>query len=475
MVVPRLSVLSREEVETIHEYALNILEEKGFLIKHRGLIERLLEAGLCVEGGRARFPRDLVIKCLEKAPKTITIYSRDGEQVFRVGGDNTFFNPGSAATKILDLGGTEPRDPVLRDLWDFALVVDALDELCFQSTALVPMDAPIETRDFIRLYPILMVSSKPIVTGAFEKDGVPRMLEILSVFSDQSVKPIAVFDLCPSPPLSLSEIASQNIIDLAENMVPIEIIPMPQIGATAPVTILGSLIQHHAEALACITIAQIIRSGAPVIYGGSPTVFDMRYGTTAIASPESLLLTTLYIEVAKYFNLPTHAYMGLSDSKEIDYQAGLETGWGVLIALLKSVNIVSGPGMIEFENTQSLEKLVIDAEAISEARSFVRELLFDQEHLAYSVILEAIDKGNYLTHKHTIKYMRKELTHPKIIDRMDRGRWIKKGKLDIRRRAREKVKKILEQHKPNLPPPDLARDLKQVINNLCKQYGYSIS
>lgn len=469
---PRLQVLSPDEIRRIHEAALTILERVGVEVEHEDARQILREAGAEVEGKRVKIPRDLVEKCLSSVPREVTVYSRDGEPALYLRGDNTYFNPGSAAIRYLEPGADTPREPMLRDLKTFALVVDALPELEAQSTALVPFDAPPEVRDFVRLLPILRVSRKPIVTGAFTKDGVPRMVRILSVFTDQEKKPIAIFDVCPSPPLSWSEIACQNIIDCARYGVPLELIPMPQLGATAPVTVLGAVVQHHAEMLSGIVLAQLVRRGTPVIYGGSPSGFDMRYGTPIIAAPGALLVTTLYVEVAKYFGLPTHAYLALSDSKMIDYQAGAETVVGALIALLKGVNVVSGPGMLEFESTQSLEKLVIDAEIIAEARSYVRELELDPEHLALDVIEAVGPKGTFLKQRHTLKYMRKELTHPRILDRLDRSRWESRGRPTLRTRAREVLEKILREHRPDTPPPDLDRELVKTVTELCRPYGY---
>ena len=326
----------------------------------------------------------------------------------------------------------------------------------------------------MKLLPILRVSTKPIETEAYIKDNLPVMVRMLNVFTEQRKKPIAIFCVSPTSPLTFSEAIVQNIIDCANLGLPIEFIGGPHLGATAPVTVLGGLVQYHAEILAGITMTQLVRKGSKVIYGGAPMSFDMRYCTTPLTSPEAMLVSTMYVEIAKYFKIPTEMYLGLSDSKRIDYQAGLETGFGILIALLKGTNVVTGPGMLEYASVQSILKLVIDAEVIDYMRMYVRELELTPEQLALDAIREVGPRGTYLTLKHTIKYMRKELYHPKLLDRLSRTLWEKEGKPTLEDKARKIVENILQKHKPNTPPEDLDKELIRVVKEVATGIGYSL-
>ena len=137
---------------------------------------------------------------------------------------------------------------------------------------------------------------------------------------------------------------------------------MGMTGATSPVTIAGTLVQHVAENLSGLVIGQLAGPGAPVIFGGSPSSFDMRKGTTPMGAIETMMIDTAYAQIGKCLKLPTHAYMALSDAKVNDAQAGFETGLGAVLGALAGINVISGPGMLDFESTQSLEKLVIDDE-----------------------------------------------------------------------------------------------------------------
>jgi trimethylamine--corrinoid protein Co-methyltransferase len=349
--------LSRSDAEEIHAEALRVLSTIGVFFEDKGVEEIVVRAGGVRRDGRVLLPESLVEDSLKTVPRRIRLYDRDGNLVAVLGEGARVFNPGSAAIRILDYGATEPRSPTLADLKNLVVLADALQGLKAQSTALVPADVPAEVRDAVRLYVVLKYSSKPVVTGAFTVENLPLMVEMLaSVREDYAEKPFAVFDVCPTPPLSWSAVTSRNLVDLARLNAPAELIPMPGLGATSPVTIYGALVQHHAENLSGIAISQAVRPGAPVIYGGSPTMIHPYYGTASITSPEAVLVSLGYRDLARLLDLPTHTYMALSDSKQVDYQAGAEAAYTAVVASLAGFDVVSGAGMLEYESVQSLEK-----------------------------------------------------------------------------------------------------------------------
>ena len=467
-----MQLLSENDIKLIHEKALEILEKVGVYFDNKTALQLFKSAGAKIEDKVAKIPRDLVEACLKKTPSKIVLYDRNGKPYAEIGGDNVYFNPGSAATKILDYGSRKARNPVVEDLIKLVRLVDALEYLKLQSTALVPSDVPVKLRDRIRLYIVLKNTTKPVVTGAFTVDGVHDMAKMLEiVLGEISKKPYAVFDVCPSPPLKWSYITSQNLIDCAKKRIPVEIIPMPQFGATSPITIAGSLVQHHAEALSGIVLAQLAGEGAPVIYGGSPCEFCMRYGTANIVSPETLLLSSAYIEIAKYFNLPTHTYMAISDSKILDYQAGAEASMSALVAVLKRINIVSGPGMLEFENTQSLEKLVLDNEICGYVLRFARGFEINDDTLAIELFAKVDFKAIFLKERHTVKFLRKEHYFPKVFDRSLISLWLSGKSLPALEKAHKVVEEILSTHEPEPLPSDIEKELEKFFKSILAKYG----
>jgi len=463
---PSLRILTREDIKVVHEAALKVLSEVGVVIPIKEVTEKMKELGADVSGNIVKIPTDLVTWAIDVAPKKIELFNREGKLVAVLENNNVYFNPGSAATKILDYDMMSIRDALLKDLIEFAVIADQLENIAFQSTALVPSDVTIDIRDRIRLYPLLLVSNKPIVTGAFTEDGVPYMMEILNSVCEAYNKPIAIFDVCPSPPLKWSKITLRNLIDCAKRRIPAEIIPMPQIGATAPVTIAGALVQHHAEALSGITIAQIINKGSPIIYGGSPCVLDMRYGTPMITAPESILLSLAYVDIAKELRLPTHVYMGLADSKDMDYQAGVESTIGAILAAIKGVNVISGPGMLGFENVQSMEKLILDNELCGYALKIREGFNLGPEELAIEVIKEVGVGGQFLSHKHTLKNYKRELYFAKMFDRTPISSKYKTDKV-LLEKAHRICKRMLESKEINLIDAERRKELEKTVIRVC--------
>ncbi|MEM1546275.1 MAG: trimethylamine methyltransferase family protein [Candidatus Methanomethylicia archaeon] len=473
--LPRIHFLSSESIRVIHEASISLLEKIGVLVQSKDVLKLLRDAGCEVNArGRVKIPEHLVNECIKSAPSSVRIYSRDGKHDLNVEGDNVYFNPGSAAISILDFETESIRPPTVRDLLNLVIVTDYLNNIHAQSTALVPSDVPEEVKDRVRLYIALKYSTKPVITGAFTIDGLHDMKKMLDIVAgyDSSRKPMAVFDVCPSPPLKWSELTVTNLVDCARYRIPAELVSMPQIGATGPATLAGCLIQHTAENLSGIVIHQLTSRGAPIIYGGSPALLDMRSGMSCMATPEVMLLISGYVEIGKYYGLPTHGYLGLSDTKTVDYQAGLESSMGILIGALKGVNIVSGAGMMDFESCQSLEKLVLDNEICGYALRIVKGINVTEETLAINVFNEAIEKGGFISLKHTMKWFKSEQYFPaKLIDRDSRRKWMDKGSKNAWRRAKEEVERILKEHKPQSLSNDIERELNEFTKSVMKRYG----
>jgi trimethylamine--corrinoid protein Co-methyltransferase len=283
---------------------------------------------------------------------------------------------------------------------------------------------------------------------------------------DLARKPLAIFDACPSPPLKWSDLTTQSLIDAAENMIPSEFVSMPLSGANAPITLIGSITQHCAECLAGVVIVQLANKGAPLIWGGSPAVFDMKHGTTPMGAIETMMINLGDIEMGKFLGLPTHAYMSLSDSKIPDGQAGFEAGMGALLAGLAGINMVSGPGMLDFESTQSIEKLIIDNEIIGMVKRLLRGIEDHGSPYASEILKDYEDKEELLSHPSTLKYFRKELFLPSpIIDRMTRDSWKQSGSKSARKRAVDMASKLF--NRPPIKPIDesLEKELDQIAKN----------
>jgi len=470
---PKIKILDDDHKRMILEEAKTILETQGVFIENHEAINLFNQHGINHEGSRFFIPPDLIDTCLETVPSEITLYDRDGNKHTSLKEDNVNFDPGSAAIFILDEDTGDIREGMSKDFIRFSRVVEQLKYIDAQSTALIYQDVPKEAQDWHRLYLALSNCYKPVVTGTFRKESFSIMREMLltcrSSENDLAKKPLAIFDACPSPPLKWSDLTTQSLIDAAKSMIPSEFVSMPLAGASAPITLIGSITQHCAECLAGIVIIQLTKRGAPLIWGGSPAVFDMRYGTTPMGAIETMMINLGDVEVGKFLKLPTHAYMSLSDSKIPDNQAGFETGMGALLAGLAGINMISGPGMLDFESTQSIEKLIIDNEIIGMVKRLIQGIEDYGSPFASEILKDYEVKEELLSHSSTLKYFRKELFFPSsIVDRMTRDAWKDMGSKSARKRAKDESIKLLE--KAPIRPIDgaLKRELDKIMKTELK-------
>ncbi len=474
---PKLEFLSRELIEKIVDEALTLLERQGLFIENPEAFRLLAAAGARTDGAtlRVRFDRGLVLDCLASTPPSVTLYDRGGGTAHFVGGDEIHFDPGSAGVAILDHGTQEERKAVTRDLVDFHRLVETLEHIHFQSTGLISSDVPAPVSDCYRLYLTLLLSGKPVVTGTFRVESFKPMKDLLAAVrggeAELALKPLAIFDACPSPPLKWSNLTAQSLVDAARAGIPSELIAMGMTGATSLATITGTLVQIVAENLGGLVICQLARRGAPVIFGGSPSSFDMRKGTTPMGAIETMMIDSAYAQIGKHLKLPTHAYMALSDAKINDAQSGAETALGAALAALSGINVISGPGMLDFESTQSLEKLVIDNEICGMAYRLVAGIAQREDPIALDKFEGFTPDFQFLSHPHTRQWYRKEHILPRIMDRDPYEAWVMAGRKSALDKAHQDVEDRLRKYA--LPPLDerVRKELERIMSAYARSQG----
>jgi trimethylamine--corrinoid protein Co-methyltransferase len=473
---PKLELLDRELVKRILEEAFELMLKPGVKVQSPEAVELLASAGARIEEHVVRIPEDVARKALATAPNEFFVHNRAGEPVVRYGGDAVHFDPGSSGVQVLDPDTLEHRPSQSVDLVRLIRVTEMLPQYAAQSTAVVCNDVPKDIGDLYRLFLVLMYSDKPIVTGAFTTRTTEVMIDLLAAESGGrgalSARPRAVFDVCPSPPLNWSEFGAQNLIDLARAGVPAEIVSMPLAGGAAPVTLLGSVVQHAAECLSGITLHQLARAGSPIVWGGAPAIFDMRSGSTPMGAIETAMIDASYAQVGKSLGLPTHCYLGASDAKLVDAQAGLESGITAIVGALAGVNMISGAGMLDFLLCQSAEKLVIDAEAIAMAQRLLRGVEVHTETLATAMFAQAGLDGQFLKLKETRRLFKQEQYLPsKVIDRVSNRAWQAGGSLDTFARARARVDELLAGYVRPALSADAERDMRALVEREARRAG----
>ena len=476
---PKLSLLTDDLIQRILEEAFQLLLKPGIKVQNEEARQLLAEAGVEMNGETfvARIPELVVRQALETVPRNFHLYDYDGNPKVQYGGDAIHFDPGSSGITILDPETLEHKDTQTADLIRILTVTEQIPQYDAQSTAVVCTEVKKDIQDLYRLYLVLLYSKKPIVTGAFTNKTVHEMIEMLAIFAGGRdalrEKPRAIFDVCPSPPLIWSNFGAGNLMTLARAGVPAEIVSMPLAGAAAPVTLLGAITQHTAECLAGITIHQLAGAGSPIVWGGAPAIFDMRKGGTPMGAVETAMIDSSYAQVGKSLGLPTHTYLGATDAKLVDAQAGLESGMGALVGALSGINMISGAGMLDSLLCQSPEKLVIDAEAIAMAKRMRDGMKIHTDTLATG-FYEGVNfkGGDFLKQTITLKLFREEQHMPSaIIDRDSVRGWKESGGLDAFGRARQRVDQLLASYtKPELDPVKVER-LHAYVFDLAKKAG----
>jgi len=467
---PKCELLGREFIVKIIDEALGVLENTGVFVENAEARELLQAEGMRIDETQQRVCIDpsLVERSLKTTPPEIKLFDRSGQQKFLVGGDEFHFAPGSAAVTLLDHGSRKQRKPDTSEVASFVRLIQELEHIHFQSTGMISGDVPEIIADGYRLYLGLMFSTKPIVTGTFRIEGFQPMRDMLAAVRggtrELAEKPLAIFDACPSPALKWSNLTTQSLIDCARAGIPSELISMGMTGATSPITLAGTLVQHVAENLSGLVICQLARSGAPVIFGGSPSSFDMRKGTTPMGAIETMMIDSAYAQIAKHLHLPCHAYMGLSDSKCNDSQAGLETGIGAVLAALSGINVISGPGMLDFESCQSLEKLVIDNEICGMAYRLCAGIEQRDEPLTAGLFENFTAESQFLSQPHTRKWYRQEHLFSHIIDRDVYDAWVLEGEKTMADRAADRTRAILNAKPVETIDPKLAGELRRIMS-----------
>jgi trimethylamine--corrinoid protein Co-methyltransferase len=458
---PKLELLDKPLIERILDEAFELIEDPGVRVAPY-VFELLQAAGVTVKDGVAHIPEALARRLLDLAPRGFCVYDRSGRPAVRYGGDDVHFDPGSSCLNILDSQTQQPRPAMAADLVRLVQVAEKLPQFAAQSTAMVCNDVPSEIGDWYRLLLVLWYSEKPVVTGAFSAESLHTLLDLLAIEAGGPEKlraqPRAVFDVCPSPPLNWSEFASQNLVDLARAGVPAEIVSMPLAGATAPVTLAGSVVQHAAECISGIVIHQLGQPGAPIVWGGAPAIFDMRTGKTPMGAIETAMLDLACTQVGKYLGLPTHAYLVAGDGRVIDAQVEMESGMSAVLGALAGINMISGAGMLDFLACHSIEKLVIDAEAIASAQRLIEGIQPRTDSLAIEMFAQTGLHGDFLKLKETRALFRKEQHFPSSV--IDRGLPDPDGKTpDIVERARCRVEELLASYERHPLPPEREHEM----------------
>ena len=457
--MPMLTLLSRDQCETIHRASLEILRRTGVRIYHAGALELLAGTdALISDGNLVRFPPGLVEWALQQAPSRVVLCRRGSDQVMAaLEGRQVSFGTGSDCPNYLDPRTGERRPFTAADLVDAVHVVDALPELSFCMSMGIPADLGGGNAYRAQFALMLQHTAKPVVFVCDDRADCEAISAMAAAAAGGvealRMNPTLLLYSEPSTPLKHSQTATDKLLFMAEHSLPIVHSPAPMMGGTAPVTLAAGLALGNAEVLSSLVLHQLKRQGAPFVYGSGLHHMDMRTTISVYGAPEFQLARVAVAEMGRYYGLPTWGYAGHSDSCAMDEQAAADAAVSVSVALLAGNNLVHDAGYLEAGLTTSPEMIVFTAEMISMMRRFMAGLTLDGESLALEVIHQAGPGGDFLTARHTLKHFR-EMWQPSLLDRRRYEDWVAAGSPRLGARLRERTLALIQDHRPEpLPAP----------------------
>ena len=455
--------LSSEGIDTIHDASLTILEKTGITFESglEDTVKMLANAGAAVDydGSRIRFPRELVLEQAAKAPSRVVLYARDGKNDLDLTEDRVHLGTGGAAVKILDLETGRPRSSTLRDLYEIGRLVDGLDHIHFFLRPCIPTDIPESAYDVNMFYACLKATGKHVMSGVNDEAGLERIVDMAAMLAGGNgqlmEKPfISVITSFSISPLKLCTQSTRIMQACNRRGIPVALSAAPMSGSTSPMTMAGTLAQLHAEQLAGITICQLTRPGAPLLYGGIPGMANMATMGYLGGGVECGMMNAAIHQLAAHISVPNYNSAGLTDAKLPDAQAGWEKAMTILLGAMGGSNYMHhSAGMLESMLTVAHEQFVIDDEIIGMACKVLKGIEVDADHLALETIDTVGPAGNFMMAPHTMTYMRREYFRGNgVTDSRSRHQWEQGGSLDTRERARGIARKILAaQETPYIP------------------------
>jgi trimethylamine--corrinoid protein Co-methyltransferase len=456
--------LGPQERERIHHASLEILERIGVDVHLDVARELLVKGGAKADGIRVRIPEYVVGRALDLVPKRMTLYNRSGQVAIRAWGYNTYYGGGSDCLNILDHRTGERRTPLLQDVQDAVRVQDALPEISFCMSMVLPSDVEPSLYDRYQMEVMLNNTTKPIVFVTPDLEGCKAAIQMCEVVAGGAEsfrgKPFATCYINVTSGLVANAEALQKCIYLAEKGLPLLYIPLNAAGVNSPATTAGCLASMNAGTLLGIVLAQLVREGTPVGvpgWNGGPYNLKTMVGNYVLADEQGVAT-----EMGKHYNLPVFGLGGSTDAKVLDQQCGLEATISLTTALLHGANIVHDVGFMDSGLQASLQLMAICADFIGFLEAATAGVTVSDETLALDVIEELGPTGDYLGHDHTMRHFR-EPYYSKLADKGVYAQWVQKGSTTMEERAAKVVDKILAEHEPEPLSPDVQRDIKRIV------------
>jgi len=467
----QFEILTKTQLEKVHETSLRILDEIGVDFGYSPALEVLKKGGAKVDGQRVFFPPGLVEEQIKKPPAEFTLYARNPEHNVVIGGCNTVFAPGYGAPFVTDLENGR-RQATLKDFENFVKLTGAsANQDLLSGTVVEPTDIPAEIRHARMLYASVKYSDKCFMGSTMGARAARECLQMASIIfgsrAEIASNPVIFGIVGALTPLKYDARMLEALMEYAAAGQPQIIASLAIAGATGPVTLAGTLALQNAEVMAGIVLAQLVREGTPVIFGGVSTNAEMRNGTLSIGSPEMAINAAATAQMARHYRLPVRGGGAVCDAKSPGAQASYESMMNLLMARLSGINFVlHSAGILDSYNCMSYEKFIIDDEMCGMVKRIKRGYEVNPDTLALDVIKEVGPGGHFLDKDHTFDHFRTEFYQPQLSNRDDFASWQSSGSPQCMETANKKYKEILETYEAPELPADVDKDLLKYIAKL---------
>ena len=459
-----LERVSNEQCARLHWASLEILERVGVRLYHQEAVDLLRKAGAQVEDGNLVYiSPGLVEKALVTAPKRIVLCNRHGKPVMPLEGDRCYYGPGSDTLNIIDHRSGERRKPVLQDIVEGTVLCDALPNVDFVMSMVVPSDVDQAIADRYQMEAMLSNTIKPIIIVTYDLKGLADAVAMAeAVVGGSEVlrrKPLVGCYINVTTGLSHNREALEKLLFLADKNLPALYIPVSTSGVCSPATAAGSIAIDNAGMLVGLVLSQLQREGSPFVAPGMQhSLLDLRTLVSSYCEPERGIAQAL----GRFYGLPRFALGGASESKVVDQQAGIEAALTLMTESLSGGNIIHDMGYLESGLTFSFAQLAICQEIVSWIKAFTSGIQVSDETLALDLIAELRDEGNYLETDHTMEHYR-DRWYPELFERRSYDSWLDRGGRDLGERASEFVEQVLTEHEPEALPDHVREQLRRIV------------
>ena len=462
--------LSEPDQVRIHNAALDILESVGMSESPDFVVRRLIDkGGRLTEDGRLTFPRALVEDAIAGFRRGIVLHGQTGGHELDLSAGKVHMGSGGAAPSMIDIETGRYRDSTLRDLYDAARLVDALDNVHFFSRSVVARDMP-TTRDLDvnTAYACLKGTAKHVSTSITEGSHVRLIAELCETLAGSQAafaeKPFLSVNINHVvPPLRFAEDACAVMEQAALLGLPIHLNSLGQAGASSPASLAGSVVQSVVETLAGMVFTWLVNPDCQAVFGPRPLITDLRTGAMTGGCGEQAVAMAAGVQMGQFYKLPNSCIAGATDSKIPDAQSGYEKALTVSLAAHAGCNLITQAcGMQASLMGCSLESYVIDNDMLGAILRSVRGIEVDETTLAQDIIAEVVrSEGHFLGAADTYARMQSDFLYPDLADRQSSDDWQAAGGRDLRLRAKERATEILATHHPNHIGPDIDAELRK--------------